>query len=132
MRPLSILICSSDAQAEQQMAKTLTEEGVNVQASNQLIGGLNGVQPDWDFILVDLDGLDTFLRSVLPVIRRRLPTLPAIGVWTKSANDVNRPIPGFSLELDAYLSEIPRPEDLIVSFPHVAAKYHNLQTECSI
>jgi DNA-binding NtrC family response regulator len=119
MRTLNILVCSSDRSAEQRMARRLTGEGTKVQTSNQLMGSVYSSQHNWDFVLIDLDGLDSFLRTVLPIIHRRHPDLPLIGIWTKSSTGINGLGLDYGLELDAYLSEIPRPEDLIVNFPQV-------------
>ena len=71
---------------------------------------------------MDLDGLNSFLRSLLPGLCRSFPNLPIIGISTRStAGDLL----GLNsdLELDACLDKLPRPEDLIVSTPDVAAKY---------
>jgi DNA-binding response OmpR family regulator len=128
MRTLNIMICSNDELTEQQMAQRLTDEGVKVQTSNYLISGLYAAQQEWDFLLIDLDGLNSFLRNVVPVVRRRYPHLPIVGIWTKSADKMNGRGSDYGLDLDAYLSEIPRPEDLIVNFPEVATKYYHLLT----
>jgi DNA-binding NtrC family response regulator len=119
MKTLNILVCSSNRSAEQTMARRLTEEGTKVQTSNQIMGSVYSSQHNWDFVLIDLDGLDSFLRTVLPIIHRRHPDLPLIGIWTNSSNGVNGLGMDYGLELDAYFSELPRPEDLIVNFPQV-------------
>ena len=132
MRTLNILVCSSNRSAEQQMVRMLTEDGTKVQTSNQLMGSVYSSQHDWDFILIDLNGLDSFLRTVLPIIHRRHPDLPLIGISTKSSNGINGLGMDYGLELDAYLSEMPRAEDLIVNFPQVANKSRDTQAELSI
>ncbi|MBN1221194.1 MAG: hypothetical protein JXM69_19885 [Anaerolineae bacterium] len=111
------------------MVQTLTDEGVTVQTSQQLLNGLYGSQLKWDFLLLDLNGLNSYLRSILPLIRRKYPVLPVIGIWTKSNLETNRWGSDYGLALDAYLSEVPRPEDLIVNFPDVAARYLNMEAE---
>lgn len=125
MQPLNILVCSCDEPTEQKMVRVLEDEGVKTYTSQQLVNGLYASQQQWDFMLVDLNGLNSFLRSALPVIRRKFPVLPVIGIWTKSSTEINGMGLDYGLVLDAYLSEIPHPEDLIVNFPHVAAKYLN-------
>ena len=125
MQPLNILVCSSDQPTEQKMIRELTDEGVKTCTSQQLVHGLYASKQQWDFLLIDLNGLNSFLRSALPIIRRKFPVLPVIGIWTKSSTEINGMSVDYSLVLDAYLSEVPRPEDLIVNFPHVAAKYMN-------
>ena len=129
MRTLNILICSSDEKTEQQMARSFTDKGVKVETSNQLINALYSSKQLWDFMLIDLNGLDNFLCRLLPLVRHRYPNIPTIGIRGASENNVSGLGLGYGLDLDAYLSEIPGPEELIVNFPHVAAKYSYHQTE---
>ena len=143
MYPLNVLICSSDTLVEQRMSRTFATGGVKVETSSHLVNGLYVTQQPWDFLFVDLDGLDDFLCRVLPAIRRKYPNLPLIGIRGKSArhnfsglglgyglrNDEAVPI---GLELDAYLSELPRPEELMINFPQVAARYQSTSAELVI
>ena len=122
-RPLRILICSSDETSMQRMASNFSEEGVKVQTSNRLVDHLCFSRQDWDLILVDLDNLNGFLRSLLPAFFRRFPRMPRIGIATKPTLDRDLLGQGYGLELDAYFAEVPRPEELIVSFPDLAAEY---------
>ena len=126
MGTLNILICSSDKQAEQQMAQTLSDEGAKVQTSKHLINSLSSSPQEWDFLLIDLDRMSDFMRSVLLVIRYRYPHLPAIGISKKPAASFNNFGPNHGLVLDAYFTQLPRPTDLIGKFPQVAAKLHHL------
>jgi len=123
MKSLSILLCGGDTPALQRKAKMLAAEGITVKVSTDLINNLCFSQEDWDFLLIDLDGLNSFLRSVLPVVSRNFPNLPMIGLSTKTDENINPLQLGYGLELDDYLFETPRPEDLIVRFPQVAARY---------
>ena len=116
MKSLSILLCGGDAPALQQKAKMLADEGITVQTSTNLIENLCFSREQWDFLLIDLDGLSSFLRSVLPAVSRNFPNLPMIGLSTKTDEDINPLQLGYGLELDDYLFESPRPEDLIVRF----------------
>jgi hypothetical protein len=118
MRSLNILVCSSDMLTETAMAQDLTQQGVEAQTSHEILDGLYTKPADWDFIFVDLNGLDKFVCSILPVVRRRMPNLPAIGIRTRSSLDVQDGL-ACGIELDAYLSEMPRPEELIMNFPQV-------------
>ena len=90
--------------------------------STQPVDSLVSNEQDWDCLLVDLDGLNSFLRSLLPSMSNYFPNLPMVGISTKSspAETLDQ---GRGLKLDACLNRLPRPEDLIVSFPQVAAKY---------
>lgn len=119
MRTLSIMVCGGDPRALQRIAQRLADEGVKVQTTTQLVECLQATQHDWDFLLVDLDGLNSFLRSLLSSLSRRFPNLPIVGISSRSTPT------GLDddLGLEHCLFEIPRPEDLIVSFPQVAAKY---------
>jgi DNA-binding response OmpR family regulator len=94
-----------------------------VKISTDLIDNLCFSQQEWDFLLIDLDGLNSFLRSVLPAVSRNFPNLPIIGLSTKTSEDIDPLQVGYGLELDDYLFEPPRPEELIVRFPQVAARY---------
>jgi hypothetical protein len=77
----------------------------------------------WDFLLIDVDGLNSFMRSLLPALGDSFPNLPMIGILRRPVADVSRLEEEYGPVLDAYTFETPRPEDLIVSFPQVAAKY---------
>lgn len=123
MRTLNILICGGDDPALKRMAKAFTDEGVTVATSTQVIDSLCFSHKEWDFLLVDLDGLSSFLRSLLPAVCRKFPNLPMVGISTKSAGDINTMGLGYGLELDDYLFDVPRIEDLVVRFPQIAAKY---------
>jgi|GEM_PF-1244881 len=122
-RTLSILICSSNQETMQQMARMLDDEGVNVQTSNRPIDHLCFSQQKWDLLLVDLDGLNSFLRSLLPPIFRKFPNLPKIGISMGPTIEDNAQARGYNLELDAYLSEMPHPEELIALIPQVSEEY---------
>lgn len=121
MRTLSIMVCGGDPRSLQRIAQRLADEGVKVQTTTQLVECLQATHQDWDFLLVDLDGLNSFLRSLLSSLSRRFPGLPIVGISSRAATTHI----GLDddLGLDHCLSEIPRPEDLIVRFPQVAAKY---------
>lgn len=124
MRPLNVLICGSDELALQRMARSLTlDEGVQVQVSSKPADWFAAGQQVWDFLIIDLDGLNSFLRMLLPGICSNFPNLPVIGVSTKNipGNDFTGADSG--LKLDACLFKLPKPEDLIVCAPRVAAKY---------
>jgi hypothetical protein len=121
MRPLSVLICGGDRINLHRMAQALKDDGVKVETSHQPLDRLYGNQM-WDFLVVDLDGLNSFLRSLLPGILQNYPNLSVVGVSTKnSANEVLNTSLG--LRLDACLNRIPRAEDLITCSPRVAAQY---------
>jgi hypothetical protein len=123
MKQLRILLCGGDIPALKKKAKMLADEGVKVETSTQLIDNLCFSHQEWDFLLVDLDGLSSFLRSLLPAVSRNFPNLPMIGLSTKSGGDISSLQLGYGLELDDCFFEILQPEDLIVRFPQVAAKY---------
>ena len=123
MRILSILICGCDEPVLQQMARALADEGVKVETSNLLNGGFRIAEYDWDVMLIDLDGLNSFMRSLLPAFCSKFPHLPLVGISRRSVGHVNALKTSLGFELDAYLFELPRPEELIVSFPQVAQKY---------
>lgn len=122
MRILNILVVSSDELTLQQIARRLADEGVRVQTSHRLLDAIATGQ-EWDFLLVDLDGLNSFLRGLLPAVCGAFPNLPLIGISRSREIDVSCLERDYGLSLDGYVFEVPRPEDLIVSFPQVAAKY---------
>jgi hypothetical protein len=123
MRTLNILIVGSDEPILRQMAKKLTDEGVKVYTSHRLVDIFAMSGQKWDFLLIDLDGLNSFMRSLLPAIPENFPNMPLIGILRKPVADASRLEAEYGPLLDAYTFETPRPEDLIVSFPQVAAKY---------
>jgi hypothetical protein len=127
MKTLNILICSSDKHVERQMAQTLTDEGAKVQTSAQLINSLRSSRQEWDFLVIDLDGMSDFMRSVLLVVRGKYPHLPAIGISNEAITNLDGFGPNYRLALDAYFSQLPRTAELIGRFPRAAAKYHHLQ-----
>lgn len=119
MRNLNVLICGADEPAMQKVAASLAEDGVTVKISNHPIDALDSNTRKWDFLIIDLDGLNSFLRSLIPAICHRFPNLPVVGISTRSS-DISL---GNGLKLDAYLNRVPRAEDLIVAAPRIAAKY---------
>jgi hypothetical protein len=68
------------------------------------------------------DTANSYLGTLLPVVRRKFPNLPMIGVSTRSADGVN-PLSRYKLKLDAHFSEIPLPEDLLAHIAPASAKY---------
>lgn len=119
MRNLNVLICGADEPAMQKMAASLAEDGVTATISTHPLDALDSNTRKWDFLIIDLDGLNSFLRSLIPAICHRFPNLPVIGVSTRS-KDITF---GNGLKLHAYLNRTPRIEDLIVIAPRIAAKY---------
>ena len=120
---LNILICSSDDSTMRRMARLLNDKGVRAKTTNRLIDRLCFTQQQWDLLLIDLDGLNSFLRSLLPAVSRKFPNVLRIGISTSGVTDTDILAQGYGLDLDAYLTELPRTEDLIVLFPQIAAKY---------
>lgn len=119
MRTLNVLICGADELAMQRIAESLAEDGVTVQISNHPIDALDSNTREWDFLLIDLDGLNSFLRSLIPAICHRFPNLPVIGISTQTSDTSL----GNGLKLHAFLNKVPRAEDLIVVAPGIATKY---------
>jgi hypothetical protein len=103
---------------EMEMAQDLSQQGVAAQTSHEILDGVYTNSANWDFIFVDLNGLDKFVCSILPLVRRRMPNLPAIGIRTQSSFDDHASL-ACGIELDAYLSEMPQPEELVMNFPQV-------------
>jgi response regulator RpfG family c-di-GMP phosphodiesterase len=122
-RTLNILICSSNEITMRQMARQLNDKGVKVRTTNRLVDRLCFSEQTWDFLLIDLDGLNSFLRSLLSTVSRKFPNLRRIGISTSGVTDTDTLAQGYNLELDAYLTEFPCPEHLIVLFPEIMAQY---------
>jgi hypothetical protein len=120
MRSLNILVCSSNMLTEMEMAQDLTQYGVETQTSHEILDGLYTEPANWDFILVDLNGIDKFVGSIVPLVQRRMPHLPAIGIRTQTTFNDGTNL-GCNIEFDAYLSEIPRPEELMMTFPQAVS-----------
>jgi hypothetical protein len=120
-KPLSVLVCGGDIQRLRKIAQVLADEAVKVKISTRIIDYLCFSQQEWDILLIDLDGLNSFLSSLLPAIRRRFSKLYMVGITSKAAPDVE--LSYYGLTLDDYVLNLPRAEDLIVRFPGVTASY---------
>jgi len=121
MKSLRVLVCGGDGSTLREVAQRLSDEGVKVETSTRVIDLLCLPNKEWDLLLVDLDGLTSFLRGLLPAVRLQFPNLHMVGISTRSTSDVN--FLDYDLDLDGYLFTLPRPEDLIVRLPRVAANY---------
>ncbi len=120
MKPLRVLVCGGDNLALQEVAHKLSDEGVQVETSTRIIDELCCPNQEWDLLLVDLDALTSFLRGLLPAIRLQFPNLSILGIADGSISDVSFVA---DLELDGYVLTPPKPEDLIVRVPQLAANY---------
>jgi hypothetical protein len=91
-----------------------------VETSVRIIDQLCRPDLEWDLLLVDLNGLTSFLRGLLPAVRLQFPNLSILGISDGAVSDI-----GFlvDLELDGYMFTLPKPEDLIVRVPRLAANY---------
>ena len=120
MESLRVLVCGGNSQALQKVAQQLSDEGVKAETSTQITDHLCYPDQEWDLLLVDLDGMTSVLRGLLPVIRQNFPDLSILGIVNGSLLDI-----GYlsDLELDGYMFSPPRAEDLIVRLPHLAANY---------
>jgi DNA-binding NarL/FixJ family response regulator len=121
MKSLRVLVCGGDNLVLQQVAQQLSDEGITVQTSTRIIDQLCRSNQEWDLLLVDLDALTSFLRGLLPAIRVQFPRLSILGISDGSATDIS--FLAYDLELDGYMLSLPKPEDLIVRLPHLAANY---------
>jgi hypothetical protein len=120
MKLLRVLVCGGDNLALQEVAHKLSDEGVQVETSTRIIDALCRPNQEWDLLVVDLDALTSFLRGLLPAIRLQFPNLSILGISDGSISDVSFLA---DLELDGYVLARPKPEDLIVRVPHLAADY---------
>jgi hypothetical protein len=121
MESLRVLVCGGNSQALQKVAQQLSDEGVKAETSTQITDHLCYPDQEWDLLLVDLDGMTSFLRGLLPAVRRKFPDLSILGIVNGSPLDIS--YFSYDLELDGYMFSPPRPEDLIVRLPHLAANY---------
>jgi DNA-binding response OmpR family regulator len=121
MQQLRVLVCGGDSAALDQVAQRLCDDGVEVEVSTRVVDQLCRLNNKWDLLLVDLDGLTSFLRGLLPAIRMQFPELSMLGISKSSAPDIR--YLAYDLEMDGYLLTLPKPEDLIVRLPRLAAKY---------
>jgi hypothetical protein len=65
--------------------------------------------------------MSSLLRGLLPAVRRKFPHLSILGIVNGSPLDIG--YLSYDLELDGYMFSPPRPEDLIVRIPQLAANY---------
>ena len=121
MKRLRVLVCGGDSVALDQVAQRLCDDGVEVGVSTRIVDQLCSPNRKWDLLLVDLDGLTSFLRGLLPAIRLQFPEISMLGISKSSAPDIS--YLAYDLEMDGYLLTLPKPEDLIVRLPCLAAKY---------
>jgi len=121
MEALRVLVCGGNSQALHKVARRLSDEGVRTEISTQITDHLCRPDQEWDLLLVDLDGMTSYLRGLLPAIRRGFPDLSMLGILNGSPPDIG--FLSYDLELDGYVFSPPRPEDLIVRLPHLAANY---------
>jgi hypothetical protein len=121
MESLRVLVCGGNSQALQKVAQQLSDEGVKAETSTQITDHLCYPDQEWDLLLVDLDGMTSFLRGLLPAVRRKFPDISILGIVNGSPLDIS--YFSYDLELDGYMFSPPRPEDLIVRLPHLAANY---------
>lgn len=119
-QPLKVLVCGGETHNLDRIARSLAEEGVTVKTTTRLIDSLCFAHQEWDVLLIDLDGLNSFLTSLLPVVRRRFSRLHMIGVSTQTAHDISF-LSYYGIKFDDYLFDLPHPEDLIVRLPQLAA-----------
>lgn len=120
MKPLRVLVCGGDFQSLEEMAQKLSDDGVKVETTTQLIDQLCRPNQEWDLLLVDINGLTSVLRGLLPAIRLQFPNLIVLGISDGSVSDL-----GYlsDVELDGFVLALPKPEDLIVRVPRLAANY---------
>jgi hypothetical protein len=121
MSPLRVLVCGGDRLALQEVVQGLVDEGLEIEVSTRVVDQLCRPNKRWDLLLVDLDGLTSFLRGLLPAVRLQFPELNIFGVSKSSTPDIG--FMAHDLELDGYMFALPKPEDLIVRLPRLAAKY---------
>jgi len=114
---MNILICGGDKPVLQRLAQELDEPGMTVQTSDHIIDDLVFSEQAWNVLLIDLEGLDSFLRKLIPTIRLEFPNLPMVGLSIKSGLADRG-----DLKLDAYLDRLPQADDLISLFPQLAAE----------
>jgi DNA-binding NarL/FixJ family response regulator len=121
VKQLRVLVCGGDSVALDQVAQRLCDDGVEVEVSTRIVDQLCRPNYKWDLLLVDLDGLTSFLRGLLPAIRLQFPELSMLGISKSSTPDIS--YLAYDLEMDGYLLSLPKPEDLIVRLPRLAANY---------
>ena len=120
VKSLRVLVCGGDNVALQKVAQKLSDEGVQVETSTRIVDRLCCPDQEWDLLLVDLDALTSYLKGVLPAVRLQFPKLSILGISDGAISDVSFLA---DLELDGYVLTLPKPEDLIVRVPHLAASY---------
>jgi hypothetical protein len=121
MESLRVLVCGGNSQALHKLAQRLSDEGVTAEISTHITDHLCRPDQDWDLLLVDLDGMTSYLRGLLPAIRQEFPDLSILGIVNGSPPDIG--YLSYDFELDGYVFSPPRPEDIIVRLPHLAANY---------
>lgn len=121
MESLRVLVCGGDSRTLDKLAQRLSEEGVKAETSTQVTDRLCRTDQEWDLLLIDLDAMTSLLRGLLPAVRCQFPHLSMLGMVNGSPLDIG--YLSYDLELDGYMFGPPRPEDLIVRLPRLAANY---------
>jgi hypothetical protein len=121
MKFLRVLVCGGDRVKLQKVVQTLSDEGVTVATSTRIIDKICRPDQEWDLLIIDLDSLTSFMRGLLPAIRRQFPGISFLGISDGSTPDIG--FLSYDLELDSYMFGLPKPEDLIVRVPQLAASY---------
>ncbi|RME75349.1 MAG: hypothetical protein D6784_08060 [Chloroflexi bacterium] len=102
-------------------AQVLADDGLAVDTTSLLTDKIDA-EP-WDLIILDLDGLDSFLRGVLPLLEEIAgPKMVVVGMSRRSEADGKYMADLLGLKLDAVTVGVPRPEELIVRFPRLASR----------
>ncbi|MFQ5614173.1 MAG: hypothetical protein ACE5H9_18785 [Anaerolineae bacterium] len=101
MSMLRVLVCGSNSLSLQQIANKLQQAGLEVRTSTQPTDYLCQPESKWDMLFVDLDGVSSFLRGLLPAVRRRFPHLSMVG-WADQVGSEIEPL-ALDMGLDGYL-----------------------------
>ena len=121
MKSMRVLVCGGNDQALKKVAQQLSEEGVKVETSTEITDQICQPDQEWDLLLIDLDAMTSSLRGLLPAVRRPFPHLSMLGMLNGHPPDIG--FLSYDFQLDGYLFSFPRPEDLIVRLPCLAANY---------
>jgi DNA-binding NarL/FixJ family response regulator len=99
------------------MAWSLRAVGLDVEISTKVIDYLCEPQLQWDVLLVDLDSTSSFLRGLLPAVRRLFPQLSMVG-WVQTVDKKMEYI-AVDMGLDGYLPKSIKPTQLPKMLPYL-------------
>ncbi|MFQ5611435.1 MAG: hypothetical protein ACE5H9_04805 [Anaerolineae bacterium] len=121
MSAFRVVLCGGESAKFQKIACALQKAGIEVQISTLVTDCLCQPELTWDLLLIDMDSLTSFLRGLLPAVRRRFPRLGMVGLTDHLSPD--KAALAIEFGLDSYLPKSVEPDQLPTIFPYLANRF---------